>query len=70
MMEEKKITFEKLLPDKELAAELAKTHMRWVRFLVIAEIGVAAVNSTLLLAGTLLYGKKTLEILRKKVEEA
>ena len=54
MMEEKKITFEKLLPDKELAVELAKTHMRWVRFLVIAEIGVAAVNSTLLLAGTLL----------------
>ena len=65
----KTIPLEKLKLDRDTAAELAGVHGKWLRFLILAEVGVVALNSALLLAGTLIYGKKTLEILRKKVEE-
>ena len=69
MMEQKTIPLEKLRLDKELATELVSIHKKWLRFLLLAEVSIATLNAALLMAGTVEYGKKTLETLRKKVEE-
>ena len=62
------IKLEKLRLDKETASELAGTHLKWIKFLVIAETSLALLNSVLLLTGTLLYGKETVKILKKRME--
>ena len=58
-MNEKKL----LHPDRQTVAELSGVHMKWIRFLLIAETLVA-----LLLTGTLLYGKESVKIMKKRME--
>ena len=65
----KSVPLEKLRPDKKLLKDLGETQMQWLRFLLIAETGIALLNTAVLMTGAAIYGKKTLEILRKKVEE-
>lgn len=63
-MDEKKI-----LPlDKQTVSELAGTHTKWVKFLVVAEASLAMLNAALLLTGTLLYGKESVKILKRRME--
>ena len=63
-MDEKKI-----LPlDKQTVSELAGAHMKWLKFFVIAETSLALLNTAVLMTGTLLYGKESVKILRKRME--
>ena len=63
-MNEKKL----LNLDKQTISELAGAHMKWIKFLLIAETALALLNGALLLTGTLLYGKESVKILRKRME--
>ena len=63
-MNEKKL----LNLDKQTVTELAGAHMKWVKFLVIAESSLALLNTALLLTGTLLYGKESVKIMKKRME--
>ena len=63
-MNEKKL----LNLDKQTVTELAGAHMKWVKFLVIAETSLALLNTALLLTGTLLYGKESVRIMKKRME--
>ena len=63
-MNEKKL----LNLDKQTVTELAGAHMKWVKFLVIAETSLALLNTALLLTGTLLYGKESVKIMKKRME--
>ena len=53
---------------KQTVTELAGAHIKWVKFLVIAETSLALLNTALLLTGTLLYGKESVKIMKKRME--
>ena len=54
--------------DKQTVSELAGAHLKWIRFLLIAETSLALLNGALLLTGTLLYGKESVKILKRRME--
>ena len=67
-MEEKIGQLNKLKLDKEIASQLVAAHGKWIKFLVISQTTLALLNSALLLTGTLLYGKETVKILKRRME--
>ena len=57
-----------VLLNKQTVSKLAGVHMKWIKFLVIAETTLALLNAAVLLIGTLLYGKESVKILRQRME--